>query len=58
MWINEFSYKWNRLFFIFVGQESEVPDFHEALWEHMEQEASDELIDGKGHFSGGIWGRS
>jgi hypothetical protein len=32
-----------------VGQKAEVADAHEARGKHMEQEAAQELLDGKGH---------
>ena len=35
----------------FVCQESEVADFHKAIWEHMQKETSDELICINGHGS-------
>ena len=32
-----------------MGQKAEVADAHEARGKHMEQEAAQELLDGKGH---------
>jgi hypothetical protein len=32
-----------------VGQKAEVADAHEAGGQHVEQEAAQELLDGKGH---------
>ena len=32
-----------------VGQKSEVADAHEAAWQHVEQEAAEELIDRQSH---------
>jgi len=49
--LSNLGYHFKSLFFIFVGQKSEVANFHEAPWENMQKEAPDKLISSKGHNS-------
>src|ERR1700693_36438 len=46
--------QWKKFGSLPIGEEAEVADAHEAAWQHVEQEAAEELVDRQSHDP--LWG--